>query len=60
MTYNEMIEAERAYYERAPLRELQAVRVALAIHSWGNTMQEKARAEAVEALVHERLKAKGN
>ena len=59
MTYNDMIEAERARYERAPMRELRAVRVSLAIHSWGNTVQEKARAEAVEQLVSARLRAKG-
>lgn len=58
MTYRDMIEAERARYERAPMRELRAVRVALAIHSWGNTVQEKARAEAVEQLVSARLRAK--
>ena len=56
MTYREMIDAERAAYERAPLWELRAVRTALAFHSWGNTTQEKARAEAVEQLVHERLR----
>lgn len=55
MSYHGMIEAERARYERAPLWELRAVRTALAFHSWGNTLEEKARAEAVERLVHERL-----
>lgn len=58
MNYHDMIEAERARYERAPLRELRAVRVALAIHGWGNTVQEKARAEAVEQLVWARLRAR--
>jgi hypothetical protein len=55
MTYREMIDAERAAYERAPLWELRAVRTALAFHSWGNTTQEKARAEAVEGLIHAKL-----
>jgi len=55
MTYREMIDGERAAYERAPTRELQAVRVALALHSWGNSLQEKARAEAVEQIMSARL-----
>lgn len=55
MTYREMIDAERARYERAPMHELRNVRLALSIGSWGNTLEEKARAEAVERLVHERL-----
>lgn len=55
MTYREMIDGERAAYERAPTRELQAVRVALALHSWGNSLQEKARAEAVEQIISARL-----
>jgi hypothetical protein len=33
-----------------------AIRVALAVHSWGNTLQEKARAEAVEQIIHARLR----
>jgi len=55
MTYREMIDAERAAYERAPLSELRKVRLALSIGSWGNTTQEKARAEAVEGLIHAKL-----
>lgn len=55
MGWNDMIEAERRQYERAPMSELRAVRLALALHSWGNTLQEKARAEAVEAIIHGRL-----
>lgn len=51
----ELVERERAAYERAPTRELQAVRVALALHSWGNSLQEKARAEAVEQIIGARL-----
>lgn len=55
MTYREMIDGERAAYERAPMSELRAVRVALALHSWGNSLQEKARAEAVEQIIGARL-----
>lgn len=55
MTYREMIDGERAAYERAPMSELRQVRVALALHSWGNSLQEKARAEAVEQIISARL-----
>ena len=55
MTYREMIDAERAAYERAPLPELRKVRLALSIGVWGNTTQENARLDAVEWLIHERL-----
>lgn len=55
MTYREMIDGERAAYDRAPMSELRAVRVALALHSWGNSLQEKARAEAVEQIISARL-----
>ena len=55
MTYRELIEAERARYERAPMRELRNVLVALSIHSWGNTTEEQARLEAVDGLIHARL-----
>ena len=55
MTYREMIDGERAAYDRAPTRELRQVRVALALHSWGNSLQEKARAEAVERIISARL-----
>ena len=55
MTYQDMIDGERAAYERAPTRELRAVRVALALHSWSNSLQEKARAEAVEQIMSARL-----
>ena len=51
----ELVEGERAAYERAPTRELRQVRVALALHSWGNSLQEKARAEAVEQIISARL-----
>lgn len=55
MTYRDMIDGERAAYERAPMWELRAVRKALALHSWGNSLQEKARAEAVEQIISARL-----
>ena len=55
MTYREMIDAERARLERTPLWELKAMRLALAYHSWNNMLEEKARAEAVEQIVHGRL-----
>jgi hypothetical protein len=58
MNYRDMIEGERAAYERAPMGELRTIRVALAVHSWGNTLQEKARAEAVEQIIHARLSAR--
>jgi hypothetical protein len=56
MNYRDMIAGERAAYERAPMSELRTIRVALAVHSWGNTLQEKARAEAVEQIIHARLR----
>jgi hypothetical protein len=62
MTYNEyrkLIESERAMYERAPMSELRNVRLALALHGWSNTLQEKARKDAVELIIHSRLKGKG-
>jgi len=55
MTYRDMIDGERAAYERAPMSELRQVRVALALHSWGNSLQEKARAEAVDQIISARL-----
>lgn len=51
----ELVERERAAYDRAPMSELRAVRLALALHSWGNSLQEKARAEAVEQIISARL-----
>ena len=51
----DLIAIERAAYQRAPLSQLRAVRVALSLHSWGNSPAEAARLEAVEALIHERL-----
>ena len=59
MTYNQLVDAERAAYERAPMNELRATRVALALHKWGNTLQENARADAIELIIHSRLKGKG-
>jgi hypothetical protein len=56
MNYRDMIVGERAAFERAPMSELRTIRVALAVHSWGNTLQEKARAEAVEQIIHARLR----
>jgi hypothetical protein len=58
MNYRDMIVGERAAFERAPMSELRTIRVALAVHSWGNTLQEKARAEAVEQIIHARLREK--
>jgi hypothetical protein len=58
MNYRDMIEGERAAFERAPTGELLAIRTALALHRWGNTLQEKARAEAVEQIIHARMKAR--
>lgn len=55
MTYREMIDAERAAYERAPMRELRNTMVALSYHSWGNTTQEQARLAAIGDIVSERL-----
>ena len=53
--FRDLIAAERAAYERAPLSQLRAARVALSLHSWSNTTQEAAR---LEALIHERLRAR--
>lgn len=58
MTYRDMIAAERNRLERTPLWELKATRLALAFHSWNNTLEEKARAEAVEQIIHARLARK--
>jgi hypothetical protein len=55
MTYQDMVTSERTRLERTPLWELKAMRLALAYHSWNNTLEEKARAEAVEQIVHGRL-----
>jgi hypothetical protein len=55
MNYSELIAQERKAYCNAPMRELRNVRLALAYHSWGNTTQEQARAQAIEAIIHERL-----
>jgi hypothetical protein len=57
--YRQLIESERAIYERAPMSELRNVRLALALHGWSNTLQEKARKDAVELIIHSRLKGKG-
>jgi hypothetical protein len=51
----ELIEAERARYERAAMHELRNVRLALSIGSWGNTLEEQARLIAVDMIVHDRL-----
>ena len=58
MNYRDMIEGERVRYERAPMGELRTIRVALAVHSWGNTLQEKARDQAVEQIIKARLIAR--
>lgn len=58
MNYRDMIDGERAAFERAPMGELRTIRTALAVHSWGNTLQEKARAEAVEQIIKARLSAR--
>lgn len=54
-SWADLIAEERRAYQRAPLSQLRAVRLALSLHSWGNSLREKARLEAVEALLHERL-----
>lgn len=51
----ELIAKERARLERAPMSELRATRLALALHSWGNTLEEKARQAAIEEIIHSRL-----
>ena len=58
MNYRDMIAGERARYERAPTGELLAIRTALALHRWGNTLQEKARDEALEQIIKARLSAR--
>jgi hypothetical protein len=58
MTYTDLIAQERRAFARAPLSELRAIRLALAFHAWGNSLQEKARAEAIGAIIHDRLRAK--
>lgn len=58
MSYSELIATERARFGRAPMSQLRSTRLALAIHAWGNTTEEKARAEAIEAIIHVRLRAK--
>jgi hypothetical protein len=55
MNYSELIAEELRAYSNAPMRELRNVRLALAFHSWGNTKREKARAQAIETIIHERL-----
>ena len=56
--YNQLIADQKARFVNAPMRELRNISVALAIHSWGNTLEEKARAVAVESLISERLHAR--
>lgn len=58
MNYAQLIAQERKAYRNAPLRELRNVRLALALHAWGNTTQEQARAQAIETIIHERLASK--
>ena len=58
MTYKELIALERATYKRASMQELRSIRMALAIHAWGNTLQEQARANAIEQIMHARLAIK--
>lgn len=54
MGWADLVAAERAAYERAPLSQLRAVRLALGLHSWGNSLTEQARLEAVKQLIRER------
>lgn len=54
----DLLAIERRAYTNAPLQELQAVRVALSLHSWSNSLQEQARLKAVTSLIHERLRAR--
>lgn len=60
MSYRELIETEKARFCNAPLTELRNISVALSIHSFGNTLEEKARLDAVKSLISERLRAKRN
>ena len=57
-SWADLIASERAAYQGAPLSQLRAVRLALSLHSWGNSPRERARLEAVEALIHDRLRAR--
>jgi hypothetical protein len=58
MSFQQLIATERARFERAPMSQLRSTRLALSIHAWGNTTEEKARKEAIEAIIHARLRAK--
>ncbi len=52
--WENLVEVERTLLKRAPLSELRAVRRALSLHSWGNSLTEQARLEAVRQLIRER------
>lgn len=57
-TYSELIISEAARLQRASTRELSSIAAALSLHSWGNTLEEKARLDAAKRLIDERLRAK--
>jgi hypothetical protein len=57
-SYRELIETEKARFCNAPLTELRNISVALSIHSFGNTLEEKARLDAIKSLISERSRAK--
>ena len=58
MGWNDMVMAEVKRYVATPTKELRQIRLALALHRWGTTLQENARAEAVEQIIHGRLARK--
>jgi hypothetical protein len=60
MNYAELVQSERARFERAPLSELRATRLALALHCYSNTLEEKARADALEEIIHDRCRNRFN
>jgi hypothetical protein len=53
--FSKMVEAERLRYAGASMGTLRNVMVALSLHSWGNTMEEQARLQAVQDIVSNRL-----
>jgi len=55
MTYNEMIDAERAFFKDRPMRELRNTMAALSLHSYSNTLEEQARLAAIGDIVSARL-----
>jgi len=50
-----MIDAERAFFNDRPMRELRNTMAALSLHSYSNTLEEQARLHAVKDIVSGRL-----